>query len=79
MELAVPKVGSAPNWDTLETTAKPMVVAATATVSSASTNICRRHSRRNSRQAQRTTARRAGAPPSPVAGAGPAVPARPCS
>ena len=35
------------------------IAAATATVSSASTSTCWRHSRRNSRHAQRTTARRA--------------------
>ena len=37
--------------------------AATATVSSASTRTCWRHSRRNSRHAHRTTARRAATPP----------------
>src|SRR5262249_35348348 len=55
-------------------TAAPMMAAATATVISARTSSCCRHSRRNMRHAQRVTARRAGTPPFPVpaVGAGPA-------
>ena len=48
------------------TTLAPQIVAATATVSRPSTSNCWRHSRRNNRQPQRTTARRAGTPPFPV-------------
>ena len=43
------------------------------TVSSASTSTCWRHSRRNRRHAQRTTARRAGPPPAPAPVARPAA------
>jgi hypothetical protein len=51
----------------------PPIVAATATVSRPSASSCWRHLRRNSRRAQRMTARRAGTPPWPVpAQAGPA-------
>ena len=54
MVLAVPNVGSAFRLDALDATPSPTIVAATATMSSASTRAWRRHSRRNSRHAQRT-------------------------
>ena len=71
MSVAVPK----PAWaggGLLVAAAAPMTVAATATVISARTSSCCRHSRRNSRHAQRVTARRAGTPPFlvPAEGAG---------
>jgi hypothetical protein len=61
---AVPNIQA--SFGALPAMASPMVVAATASSSSVSTTACWRHSRRNSRQAQRTTARRAGIPPLPV-------------
>ncbi len=62
---AVPNSPLGRPWE-LVATAAPTKVAATATVIRASTSSCWRHSRRNSRQAQRITARRAGTPPSRV-------------
>jgi hypothetical protein len=59
---ALPKVALS-GGGVLMDTAAPRIVAATAAVISASTSSCWRHSRRNSRHAQRITARRAGAPP----------------
>ena len=47
----------------LYSAAVPPLATATASVSSTSTSSCWRHSRRNSRHAQRTTARRAATPP----------------
>src|SRR5262245_17557938 len=61
---AVPNRLSAEEEDTLYAMEVPAVVAAMATVRSASTRICWRHSRLNNRQAHRITARRAGTPPS---------------
>ena len=56
----------------LVATAPPTTVAASATVTRLSTSSCCRHSRRNSRQAHRITARRAGPPPlAGPAGCGP--------
>src|SRR5215469_4946980 len=57
-----------PNWalgdgGASDANAIAKVAAATESVRSPITASCCRHSRRNSRQAQRTTARRAGAPP----------------
>ena len=62
MSVAVPKPAPA-GGGVLVATAEPTKVAATATVISARISSCWRHSRRSSRQAQRTTARRAGTPP----------------
>src|SRR5262249_6885781 len=62
--LAVPNVAAARVGGVLLATAAPRTVPATATVISDSTSNCWRHSRRNSRHAQRITACRAGAPPS---------------
>jgi hypothetical protein len=63
----VTRWSAVPNTDACDGALAPMprptVVAATATSSRASTINCWRHSRRNSRQAQRATARRAGIPP----------------
>jgi len=62
MSAAVPKPAPA-GGGVLMATAEPTKVAATAMVISARISSCWRHSRRSSRQAQRTTARRAGTPP----------------
>src|SRR6266704_3357436 len=64
--LAVPNVAAFGDDGVLVATAAPRIVAETATASSASTSNCWRHSRRNSRHAQRTTAWRAGTPPCPA-------------
>ena len=62
MSCAVPKPAPA-GGGVLVATAAPTTVAASATTMSASTSVCWRHSRRNIRQDQRITARRAGTPP----------------
>src|SRR5262252_4361232 len=66
--LAVPNVAAASVGGVLLATAAPRTVPATATVISDSTSSCWRHSRRNSRHAQRIIARLAGAPPLAPAG-----------
>ena len=63
--LAVPNVAAGDDG-VFAATATPRTVTATATASSATTSTCCRHSRRNSRHAQRITARRATTPPWPA-------------
>src|SRR6185437_16570845 len=66
ISVAVPKPAPG-GGGVLVATAAPTKVAATATVIRARISSCWRHSRRSSRQAQRTIARRAGTPPLLVA------------